>query len=416
MSKYLREFGIEPVIYTPQDPDYPAIDRSLEEEVPQNIEVVQSPIWEPYHLYRKLTGKKKNAKIYSGFLNDSKSESLGQKISVFIRSNFFIPDARKFWINPSVKFLTKYLKTSPVDVIISTGPPHSMHLIALGVKQTTGIPWIADFRDPWTNIDFYQHLNLASWADKKHRSLEQDVLKTADKIVTVSPSWVDDFEALCNREVELITNGFDPQDFKDQEELDAEISFTHIGSINNDRNPQVLWESLEVFLQQNPQVSDTFKLRLIGPVDQSVIASIEGQPLLSTKLDHIPWQDHATAVKSMLKSRVLLLLVNKSPNASGILPGKLYEYMGTGRPIISIGPPVGDVVKIIENSGTGICVPLDDKEKMLEAFSRFFHTNVKSEHKDMSAIHEFSRRELAGKYSELIKKVIVPKSVERAIA
>ncbi len=416
MTRYLKEYGIEPVIYTPEDPDFPAVDASLVDEVPEDTEVVRLPIWEPYHLYRKITGKNKNAKIYSGFLNDSKSESIGQKISVFIRSNFFIPDARKFWINPSVRFLTKYLKANPVDIVISTGPPHSMHLIALGVKRAMGIPWIADFRDPWTNIDFYQHLNLISWADRKHRSQEQDVLRTADEVVTVSPSWVEDLEALCGREVKLITNGFDPQDFVDNANVEEDFTLTHVGSINIDRNPDLLWEALESYLQENSFVADRFKLRLIGPTDQSVIASIEKWTLLSARLEYIPWMDHVAAIRSMMQSRVLLLLVNKSPNASGLLPGKLYEYMGSGRPIISVGPESGDVVKIIQESGAGICVPLDDMDKMTHAFSRLFQIDSEFGNVDANYVRQFSRKELAQKYSELINKVVAIKNGVRANA
>jgi glycosyltransferase involved in cell wall biosynthesis len=157
-AKYLRNFGWEPVIYTPLNPEFPAIDNTLAKDIPADVEVIRTPIWEPYEFYKKFTGKKSTTKINSGFLNDKKSPGLVEQLSVWIRGNLFIPDARKFWIKPSVRFLTKYLKENHVDAIVSTGPPHSMHLIALAIKTRLNIPWLADFRDPWTDIDYYKDL------------------------------------------------------------------------------------------------------------------------------------------------------------------------------------------------------------------------------------------------------------------
>lgn len=404
-TKYLREFGVEPVIFTPQDPDYPAVDESLLEEVPEDLEVVRCPIWEPYDLYRKFTGKKSDQKIYSGFIDESGGKSLKQRASVFIRGNFFIPDARKFWIKPSVRFLSKYLKNNPVDVIISTGPPHSMHLIGLGVKRKTGIAWIADFRDPWTQIDFYDKLELTRYADRRHRRLEARVLNEADRIVTVSPSWVEDYHHLSGREIDLITNGYDPADFVDRDKLETDDCMTHIGSINEDRNPVALWEVLNECLEKNEILPDDFRLRLIGPVDGSALAAIKTQPALASRLEHIPWKDHGEVVVDMMKSGVLLLLVNMAPNSLGILPGKLYEYMGSGRPILAVGPVAGDVRKIIRASESGECADMEDKEDIRRALREIYQAPSGKDKRE-AYIRRFSRRYLAGKYSELISEVV----------
>ena len=130
MTKYISQYGWAPVVYTPADGETGVHDDSLLNEIPASTTVVKTPIWEPYNLYKAFLGRKKKDKLYSGFINEKKKASVAQKISVFIRGNFFIPDARMFWIKPSVKFLKKYLAENPVDAIISTGPPHSMHLIA----------------------------------------------------------------------------------------------------------------------------------------------------------------------------------------------------------------------------------------------------------------------------------------------
>ena len=159
-AKYLSDFGWEPIIYTVENGEYPVLDYDLLDEVPKGITVLKTPIWEPYSIYKKFTGRKKEDKINSGFLSEKKNPKLLEKLSIWIRGNLFIPDARKFWIKPSVNFLTNYLIDNPVDIVVSSGPPHSSHIIALKLKEKNKLPWLADFRDPWTNIYYYKELLL----------------------------------------------------------------------------------------------------------------------------------------------------------------------------------------------------------------------------------------------------------------
>ena len=212
MSKYLPDQGIDLTVYTPENGEFPGYDPSLTEEVDPRIKVIKRPIWEPYQLFRKFTCNRSNS--YNALITDSKKPGWKQNLAVFLRGNFFIPDARRFWIRPSVGYLETYLMQHPQDVIISTGPPHSMHLIALGLKNRfPKLKWIADFRDPWTMIDFYKDLKLTRWADAIHRSQEAKVLKSADAIVTISPSCADDLEQIAQRTIVVINNGYDEQDF-----------------------------------------------------------------------------------------------------------------------------------------------------------------------------------------------------------
>jgi len=196
--KYLREFGWEPVIYTPENGEMPVIDSSLEKDVPDGVTVIRRPIWEPYSLYKKFVGAGKDEKINTGFLTEKKRPGLAEKLSVWMRGNLFIPDARKYWIKPSVKFLRSYLKKNPVDVIISTGPPHSMHMIALPLSRELNVPWVADFRDPWTNIDYYKDLKLTKSADRKHHQMEKEVVTGATGIVVVGQRMKEEFESEYN--------------------------------------------------------------------------------------------------------------------------------------------------------------------------------------------------------------------------
>lgn len=409
MSKYLVSNEIKLTVFTPDICDSTVLDESLTKEVNKYIKVVRVPIWEPYDLYKKFTGKKKGDKVYSGFIQEGGKSSFTQKLSVFIRGNFFIPDARKYWIKPSVKFLSKYLKENDIDVVISTGPPHSMHLIANGVKEKhPQIKWIADFRDPWTKIDFYEQLQLSKWADNKHKKLEKKVLKNADKIVTVSTSWKKDFENISQRnDVELIHNGFDKEDFLNNNNLiDSQFTIAHIGSMNPDRNPKMLWKVLNDLCSKDNIFKQDLDIKLIGQVDYSILYDIKKYNLdgNTKKIDFIP---HNEVVKEMMKSQVLLLPINKTSNSKGILPGKLYEYMGAKRPILCVGPKEADSYKIIQETNAGYCVDYDDYEATKKAVNEMYHAfkenNLTVNSKN---IDQYSREALAKKYADLIFRVV----------
>ena len=209
-SKYLPERGWQPVIYTPENPEQLALDESLLADIPECAEVIKTHITEPYEIYRRLTGGKKGAEVNPV---NAQHKNWKQRLSLWIRGNCFIPDPRIGWVRPSVRFLVKYLKEHPVDAVVTTGPPQSVHLIGRGLKRALGLHWIADFRDPWTEMFYYKHLGLSAAADRRHRRLEQSVLDGADTIVSVSPPVAADFRAKTKTPVVLITNGFDEDDF-----------------------------------------------------------------------------------------------------------------------------------------------------------------------------------------------------------
>lgn len=409
MTKYIAQYGWEPVVYTPSNGETGVYDESLLNEIPGSTTVVKTPIWEPYDLYKAFLGRKKKDKLYSGFINEKKKPSLAQKISVFIRGNFFIPDARLFWIQSSVKFLKKYLKENPVDAIISTGPPHSMHLIADKVHRATGIPWIADFRDPWTNIDFYRDLNLSSWADKRHHALELKVLTNASRIVTVTWRSRDEFKEIAKRnDIEVIPNGFDDADFPlDQRgSLDKDFTIVHIGSMNKDRNPEVFWKAIQLALQESDDLNDKLKIRLVGPVDFSVRSSVEhyGLQRFTEFVEFIP---HDEAVKLQQQAQINLLVINNSPNARTIIPGKLYEYLGSGRPLLAIGPRDSDSARVIEMTKGGVVHEYDDidglKDRILEYFTLYKAGTLTG---NAEGTQQFTRRHLASEYAKVLDSLV----------
>lgn len=405
--KYLRDYNWEPVIYTPKNPEAPAIDNSLLDDVPENITVLKKPIWEPYTFYKKFIGKKKEDKINAGFLSESKKPKFTEKISVWVRGNFFIPDARKYWIKPSIKYLTKYLQKNKVDIIVSNGPPHSAHLIALGIKQKLNIPWLADFRDPWTNIDFYDKLKLTSWANRTHKRLENEVLCKADKIVTVSRNWAKDFEKLGAKNIEVITNGFDNEDFNFSDEKVSEyFLLTHIGSLNKDRNPKFLWKVLKEICEENPQFKNDLKIKFIGKTDFSVFEYLKKINLMFCveKDNYLP---HHKVLQQSVKSTILLLLLNNTPNVLGIIPGKIFEYLAARRPILCIGTTNGDSAKIIKESNSGVVIDFNQKSELknqLKLYYNLYQTGKLSV--QSTNIQKFSRKELTRKMSVIFDELV----------
>jgi glycosyltransferase involved in cell wall biosynthesis len=373
--KYLRNFGWEPVIYTPENTEMPSEDRSLATDVPEGITVLKSRIWEPYTAYKKFVGRKSTDRIKTGFLSEKKTPSVTEQISVWIRGNLFIPDARKYWIKPSVNFLTDYLKDNPVDVVVSTGPPHSMHLIALGLKNKLDIPWLADFRDPWTSIDFYKDLKLTPRSDRKHRKLEKQVLSKADRVVVISPGMKKDFENILPKPYDVVTNGYDlPEIPQLTNSNEGAFSITHIGSLVPSRNPEMLWKALGELIEENQEFAESLKIQLVGQMDHSVVSSIEQyklQKYLDTR-DYLPNQE---VIGLQQQAGVLLLLINDTPSSRLILTGKVFEYIVSGRPILCIGPTDGDAAALLSETNTGITVKHDDhtgiKIALLDYFIRF---------------------------------------------
>ncbi len=403
--KYLRDFGIEPVVYIPENPNYPMLDDSLENEIPEGITILKKPIFEPYQI-AGLFSKAQTKTISKGIIDVEKNQSFVQKSLLFIRGNLFIPDARKFWINPSVKFLKSYLKKEGVKKIITTGPPHSLHLIGLKLKQELELKWIADFRDPWTQIGYHKKLKLTESSKKKHLSLEREVLNSADQIITTSFTTKEEFAVKTDRLISVITNGFDAEEDEVQtNELDTKFSISHIGSLLSERNPENLWKAIAELTNENLAFSEDLELKLAGTISEEVITSIKSVGL-GEKLQLLGYVSHKEAIALQQKSRLLLLIEINSEETRGIIPGKLFEYLMAKRPILAIGPKKWDVQQILEETGAGEYFQYLEKEKLksliLSHYKRYKNGDgnfVKGE------IQQYHRKNLTRKLASLIKNV-----------
>lgn len=400
MSKYLPEFGWQPVVYTPANPEMAAVDDGLLKHVSPQLEVIKRPITEPFSLYKRFTGKAQDERIQTAFLSERESRGWKEDLALWVRSNLFVPDARVWWVKPSIRFLKEYLRHHPVDAVVTTGPPHSMHLIGMGLKRALGVRWVADFRDPWTGIDFYQQLKLSAWADRRHRRMERSVLSSADRVVTVSWRWAKDLETLGATQVNVITNGFDRSDVPSPPlPVDDDYSLVHAGSMTATRDQPGLWRLLAAMCGRDAGFAARFKLRFIGPVDHAVMESLRSAGLgpYVERLGRVP---HAEAMQQIARARVLLLPINTTANRHGILPTKLYEYISVGRPILAVGPSDGDVAHVLGTDHLLIpASPEDaDAERIMDLFQRPASATMLDD--------RFDRRMLAGELAELLSGLV----------
>lgn len=399
---YLRDFGVEPIVYIPENPTYPIIDESLVAEIPEGITILKQPINEPYKVAQKLS-RSKSKTISKGIIPKKERQSFTERFLLFIRGNLFIPDARKNWIKPSVDFLSSYIIKHKIDTIISTGPPHSLHLIGLKLKQQLDIRWIADFRDPWTTIGYHKKLKLLPFAKLKHKRLEKKVLSSADDIIVTSFITKQQFEAITSKPVTVITNGYEYK-VVGIEPLSTRFSIAHIGSLLSDRNPEVLWNVLEDLSRENNTFKSLLQIDLVGVVSKDILLKLEAHNLTQF-LNFKGYVPHDEAIKYQRTSQVLLMVEIDSEDTKCIIPGKLFEYMVSGRPIIALGPKDSDVEQLLSETNTGRYFSYTDykrlKETILEHFEAFRHNDLKS---NAIGLEQYSRKTLTEKLATLILK------------
>lgn len=401
--KYLPQFGIEPIVYCPENPNYPIIDKSLLNEIPKDVIVVKQPIKEPYRI-SKLFSKTNTTTISSGVIPHKKKQSVLQSIMLYVRGNFFIPDARKNWVKPSVIFLSQYVVKHNIDAVITTGPPHSLHLIGLQLKQRFGLKWAADFRDPWTTIGYHKSLKLTKASLQKHIELETEVLRNANEIIVTSTHTKNEFSSKTDCPITVITNGYDSHSVQ-VEEKDAQFSLAHIGSLLSERNPIILWSVLAELIKEQQDFAKQFQLNLVGVVSDEIIESIYSFGL-KKHVNVIGYVSHQDAIKFQLKSQVLLLVEIDSEDTKAIIPGKIFEYLISETPILAIGPKDSDIETIIKNTNTGSYFTYEEKEELkaqiLDYYNAFKTKTLKT---NPIGLQQYSRKALTKQLSNVILRL-----------
>ncbi|WP_442787818.1 glycosyltransferase family 4 protein [Flavobacterium suncheonense] len=399
--KYLPDFGIEPIVYIPENPTYPLMDEKLLSEVPENLTILKNKIIEPYG-WASVFSKKSTEKISSGIIPHQKKQSFVQKMMLWVRGNLFIPDARVLWVKPSVSYLSKYIQENGIDTVITTGPPHSLHLIGLQLKENLSIKWIADFRDPWTTIGYHKALKLTKSSAQKHKELEKKVMNTADFLLVTSPTTKKEFEAITIKPIHVITNGYDVENVG-RPALDEKFTLAHIGSFLSERNPRVLWKALRELTKENAQFRKHFELKLIGATSQEVLDTIT-EFKLTDFVNNLGYVSHQEAVEQQRKSQVLLLIEIDSEDTKSIIPGKLFEYMVSERPILAIGPKDADFSEILKQTNTGTFALYDEKDKVKETILNYFNLYLEKNLKVYPVgLQQYSRKNLTKELAALLK-------------
>lgn len=403
-SKYLPDFDIQPIVYVPANPTYPIVDSNLESEVSEKVIVLKNKIFEPYQL-ASVFSKSKTKVISSGIIPNQKKQTFLDKTLLWIRGNMFVPDARVFWVKPSINFLEQYILDHNIDTIITSGPPHSLHLIGMGLKTRLGMTWFADFRDPWTTIGYHKALKLSIKSERKHKALEFRVLNTADKIIVTSKTTKAEFKAITNKPITVITNGYDTEEVT-KVTLDSKFSVAHIGSFLSERNPLILWESLLELIHEIPEFKSHLELKLIGKISQEILETLS-QFELSLYVNNLGYISHSEAVAHQRNSQVLLLIEINSDETRSILPGKLFEYMVSNRPIIAIGPKGSDFAEIITETNTGVFFEYSEKEKLKSTLLSYYNQFLEGKLQSYGVgLQKYSRKNLTKDLAQLIHSKI----------
>lgn len=359
MTKYLTRMGVKVTVYTPENPDLFAVDESLIAEVSPDIEVLKRKIFEPYRVLRRFTGRSANQGTQA-VASGVPPRGL-KRMALKVRANLFIPDARCGWIAPSTHYLTRWLSEHPVDTIISTGPPHSMHLIARNLHDALHIPWVADFRDPWLELDYMHHLPFSKRGWAKHARLERETVTKPNEVLVVSPQMQRNYQETYHRPVRVVYNGYDPEDFANLPPLDYQHPFTiaYMGDMNADRTPTNLWQAVANLKEQLNFSSENFAINIYAhplPIVAQGIANAG----IAHLVHFLPPVPHQQLPAIITQAALLLLTINQVPNAKGILTGKLFEYLAARRPILGIGTREGDAAHVLQQTSAGTMFEYND--------------------------------------------------------
>ncbi len=363
--KYLGRSGWTPTVLTVADGAFPQHDPSLAADVPAGVAVVRTRALDPFGVYGRLTGKKGTAAVPVGSAGEG--GGVAERVARWARANLFLPDARVGWVPFAARAARRLHRAQPFDAVLTSGPPHSTHLVGRALARRTGVPWVADFRDPWTGINFYHELPMTPLARRIDRRLEASVLREARRLVTVSPTWAGALARTAGRPVEdvaVVHNGFDAADFPDLEGVkppDDRFVLAHVGSLYGARNPAALWAALALLRERGRL--DRFTLRLVGAVDDAARAAAEKHGLAGL-VEATGYVSHAEAVREMRAATALLLVVEGFGLEAGMITGKAYEYLGSGRPVVGLGPADGDAARLLEETGAGRMHPRDDADAL----------------------------------------------------
>ena len=399
-AKYLPQFGWQPIILTVENGEYPAIDETLAEDIPECCKIYKTNSIEPTFLYKKFTGMMPDEKIPVAILAEE-NKNWKRRIAKWIRLNIFIPDAKIGWIPFAVKRGREIIKKEKPDIIFSSSPPPTVHLIAMKLAKWSGIKWVADFRDPWTDIYHYDESKKTKLTQNIESKLEEKVLNSCNKIITVSEGFKGLFKPKIERSkiIEVITNGFDQDDIQIKINKDYSNKFiiSYAGKINHQQNPQNLWKTLSVIARNNDNFKRDLEIRLMGNINERVIQAIKLAGM-NDNLINMNYINHNKLFHILSKSSILLLLVPDTKKNQGIIPGKIFEYISLKKYILGIGPPEGDSAKILNYTHSGKMFAFKDTKKLKYEILKLYDDWTKNNFSiNPTNIEQFTRKNITKK-------------------
>jgi len=412
-AKYLEEFGWRPVILTVEKGVYSARDEALVKEVPGQLRVIKTKSRDPFRFYNMLKGKKDN-EVSVALINIDKKRSLVDRLSMYIRSNFFIPDARKGWVPYAYRTAEKIIRQQTIDLVVTTGPPHSTHLAGLRLKKKLGIKWLADLRDPWTTVYYNDMLPRTERTKQLDRRLEDEVLAHADAVSVVSPGMQTEFSNR-NKNVKVVMNGFDIEDMAVtgvNRSEDARFRLTYTGNFKPNQHIPDIWDGLCELLEENEQFRNDFRLRFVGNLDASTPEYFEARSFRDN-LEIKGYVPHHKVTLEMAVSDLLLFVVPKSKNNRLIITGKLFEYLASGTPVISVGPVDGDASHIIDDTGRETMMDYNNKTQFKAVIMKYYEAwlagNKALTQLDTDMLEQFSRKSSAEKIAAIMDQISIDK-------
>lgn len=408
--RYLKEFGWQPIVLTVSNGQFPARDESLMDEIPSDVPVHRTQIFEPYDLYRAFTGKKKGTAIDVNVIKkEGQKQSLTERIAEFVRATFFIPDARIGWIGSAVKKGKEIIKNEKIDAIYSSSPPYTCSLIAKKLKKKFNLPWVAGFRDPWTG--FISTPNRWFLPAAIDRSMEKSVFQNADNIECAWQGIIEDalekYPDLDRSKFHHVPNGFDSADFpelKNVTEFNDKFTLTYTGSMYGRRNPLALFEAIEQLISENKIDPKNIKLNFIGRFGNEVHETFESVTF-SNSIVIFSYMPHKESIEHLMRSDCSLLIVDESKESENIVPGKVYEYLGVGKPIFVIAPEKGAIFDLIKETNGGLLAHQSNINKIKENFLLFYNKwQAKKELlvTNKSEISKYERKNSTKKLSKLL--------------
>ena len=399
-AKYLPEFNISPVLFVPENANYTIKDNSLKSEVCKDLEIIKLPIFEISSFFPWL--KSLNS-IRSGNISKNRNQSILQKIIFFLRGNLFIPDMKIFWKINSVNFLENYISENNIETIVTTGPPHSLHLIGLELKRKLNINWISDFRDPWVNLNYLNRFHLLPFIKKYHKKLRDKVINNSDAVIVTSKRLKELYSEI-NSNIFLVTNGYDYS--VTAIKLDKKFSISHVGSLYNERNPEFLWDIIDELSKSLQGFKNDLQINIIGNNNKKIKQEL-GKREFNDCIVYHDYVEHKKAIEFMCSSQVLLMLEVNDNESSYAIPGKLFDYLNSNRPIISIGPEQSEVGEILSNTGSGKFFSYKDYNSLkfyVEELYKNYLNNLSSS-KNNHNIEVYHRKNLTSKLVEVINKI-----------